>query len=190
MVKANIFQHSIMEAITNRRSTVIFGDAGISDNNMQLLLEAASLAPSAYNEQPWQYLYAMRGTPIFDTILSTLAIPNQEWAKHAAVLVVSLSRKYLARNGEPNFHHLYDTGAANAFMMLQAESLGIGSHTMGGFNREMLRKSFSIPDDIEIASVIAFGYRSSDMKNRPENLVLREQMPRKRKASAEMIFGS
>jgi len=150
MDKANIYQHSTMEAITNRRSTVIFGDAGISDNNMQLLLEAASLAPSAYNEQPWQYLYAMRGTPIFDTILSTLAIPNQEWAKHAAVLVVSLSRKYLVRNGEPNFHHLYDTGAANAFMMLQAESLGIGSHTMGGLTAKCCVSHFRYPTTLKL----------------------------------------
>lgn len=176
----------IIDQIETRRSAMAFKPLPISIESIKLLLVAASLAPSAYNEQPWRFYVARREKEArFNLILSTLAEPNQLWAKNASLLIATAFEPKLNRNGVDNFHALHDLGLATSSMLIQAQSMGLVTHVMGGFNRETLRDNLSIPDSQEIGTVIAIGL-PGNIDELPEKLRERAVSPRSRKALDEV----
>ena len=58
---------------TDRWSPRAFDGGVIEQDTLMTLLEAARWAPSAYNGQPWRFVYALRDTPQWDALLGTLA---------------------------------------------------------------------------------------------------------------------
>ena len=61
---------------------------------------------------------------------------GNSWARNAAALVLSVARMTFARNGKPNRHGMYDTGAAVANLLVQAQSEGLFTHQMAGYDVE------------------------------------------------------
>ena len=94
-----IAEHQIHEQFTQRWSPRAFTDETIDKTTLLSFFEAARWAPSAYNSQPWRFLFALRGTPDFERYLSLLVEFNQGWAKHAAALVVIVSKTTFAAPG-------------------------------------------------------------------------------------------
>ena len=90
-----VAEHPIHEQFTQRWSPRAFTDATLDKPTLLSFFEAARWAPSAYNAQPWRFLFALRGTPEFERYLSLLVEFNQGWAKHAAALVVIVSKTTL-----------------------------------------------------------------------------------------------
>lgn len=174
--------YKILELIEKRWSPVVFMDKPIEKEELMKIFEAARWAPSSRNEQPWRYIYAHKGEKDFDKILETLMPGNQVWAKDASVLIISLAEKFSSHNSQPMRHYMYDTGAANALLQVQALSAGIYSHTMGGFSIEKVKENFSFPESIEPLTVIALGYpgiidnATQELKDR--DLSKRERLPR------------
>ena len=128
---------------------------------MLSFFEAARWAPSAYNAQPWRFLFALRGTPAFDRYLSLLIEFNQGWAKHAAALVVIVSKTTFAAPGsteeKPAPTHAFDTGAAWGHLALQAHLSGWHTHGMSGLDFERARQELKIPEGYQVQQVIQFG---------------------------------
>ena len=71
------------------------------DETLMSIFEAATWAPSSYNNQPWRFLYAKKNSPIWDTFFNLLLEGNKVWTKNAAVLVVIVSRKNFEHNEKP-----------------------------------------------------------------------------------------
>lgn len=149
------------------------------------LLEAARWAASSNNEQPWEFVYAFRGTDGFDSLLDTLMPGNKKWADNAAVLVLSIARKTFARNGRQNLWSRHDLGMANAQMVLQAAHRNIYAHMMAGFDREAASTLLNLSDDQEALVMTAFGY-VDDPSKLDEALREREIAPRNRKPLADI----
>ena len=63
----------------------------LSADDITALGEAARWAPSAANLQPTRFIVARRGTATFETIVSTLAGFNREWAPNASALIVAVA---------------------------------------------------------------------------------------------------
>ncbi len=99
----------------------------ISETDLLTILEAARWAPSAYNSQPWRFLYARREGAAWAQYLGLLNEFNQGWAKRASAIVVLLSRKTFVPAGaseeKPSYSHSFDAGAAWANLALQAAQL-------------------------------------------------------------------
>lgn len=152
----------------------------VSHAQLQLIAEAGRLAVSSYNEQPWAFIICDRTTQpqAYEKVMSTLVEFNQGWAKNAPVLIVSVAATKSAHNGKPNRWAPFDTGAATFSMMLQATSIGLMAHQMGGFDEVKLSQLFSIPADFIPMSVMAIGYPTKDAV----------QTERKRKPLAENFF--
>ena len=174
-------QTDVHPIIKKRWSPLAFSDKQIGAPEMATLFEAASWAASAFNEQPWQYIYAHRSDEAgFNRLLSCLFEGNQAWAKDASVLVLSLARTSLDRNGNANRHYMHDTGAANNNMLLQGASMDIYGHMMGGFDFEKTKAEFDIEEGVEPVCFIALGYLGAP-DQLPEGLQKRAQAPRSRK---------
>ena len=180
--------HAVHPMIRQRFSARGFGDAPLTREVMMTLFEAAAWAPSSMNEQPWHYRYALRGSAAFEELWSCLTQGNQPWAKGAGALVVCSGSTALQRNGEPNHYWLHDVGLANSNLLLQAASMDIYGHLMGGFDRTKANEQLGLTDGKqEIACFLALGHLGD-----PETLVepfkTREQTPRTRRPLDQTVI--
>ena len=177
----------LKEILRARRSPRTFSAQQVSDEQLRQIFEAARWAASSFNEQPWRFFLGRRGDETHGKIFSTLVAFNQAWAKSAPVLMLSVASRRFARNGSANRYALHDTGAATAYLALQASGLGLFTHAMGGFSEEKAREAFSIGEEWEVGSVIALGYLGNGAELTEEYRQM-EQAPRERKELSEIIL--
>lgn len=175
-------QHDISKLIQRRWSPRAFSDQPIPEEELQALFEAASWAASSYNEQPWQYLYAHRSDEAgFQRLLSCIKPGNQAWAQNAAVLVLSSASTVFSRNGKTNRHALHDTGAANAYLLLEATRRDIYGHAMAGFDYDKTVQEFELVEPVVPVCFLALGHLG-DPEQLEEPLRSSEQKPRQRQS--------
>ncbi len=158
MIKLAKTQFDIHPLIIKRFSPRGYSDEAISKEELNKILEAASWAPSSYNEQPWRFIIGIKGEGDgYDKIFQCLSEKNQTWATTAPILMLSLAKRRLDRNSNLNRFHSYDTGQAIAMLSIQAATDNIFISQMGGFNAAMVKDLFKIPDDYEILAAVALG---------------------------------
>lgn len=186
MVKTAQTRLPVIDLIRNRWSARAFSKKNITDEQILTLIEAASWAPSANNEQPWRYRYALKDSPGFQRMWECLLPGNQPWTKEAAALVLCTAKKNYSRNGQPNYYALHDAGMANAFLILQATEMGIYGHIMAGFNKEKLQETFQLEEDEAPVCIIALGFLG-DPEQLEEPFRTRETTPRTRMAIEAII---
>lgn len=178
--KSTKIEYPVLSEIRDRRSKRAYSTSEVSEETIRSLFEAARWAPSSMNEQPWVYIYAVADNKeLWNKIFASLNDSNKVWAQHAPLLVVSLARKTLLRNGVLNGAAKYDVGAANALLSLQATHAGLNVHQMGGYNKQVLIDNLNIPETHEPTVVMAIGY-PGDPESLSDNLKARELAPRER----------
>ena len=167
----------VLPHIVGRWSPRAFDASDIAPPDLQTLFDAARWAPSAFNAQPWRFLYARRGDAHWDDFLKLLLPGNAGWAQNASALIFILSDTLMEKPGNepaPSWSHSFDAGAAWAMMALQARALGYYSHGMTGVNFEAARVELRVPDRFRIEAAVAIG-RRGDPASLPEPLQEREK---------------
>ena len=180
-----VFEYDILPQIKERWSPRAFSDEKISKDDLYAILEAASYAPSCFNEQPWRFILADEEKSLVK-MRSILYASNLQWAQKAPVLLLIMAKKTFSLNNENNFWHMFDTGTAWGFLSLEAQKRGIMTHAMGGFSMSKARKLFKIPEDYEIVTVVAIG-RYGDKEQLSDELKERES-PETRKNISELLL--
>jgi nitroreductase len=181
-------QIPIHELIRRRWSSRAFSEQPIENDTLLSVLEAARWAPSSRNEQPWAFLVATKdNSELYEALAGVLMDSNRAWAANAPVLILTMGHTRLEKDGQPNRHALHDLGQATANLILQATSLGLATHQMGGFHANAARERFAIPEGWEPVSVIALGY-PGNAELLPEPLRERETAQRRRKPLKEFVF--
>jgi len=158
----------------------------LSDNELNTLFEAARWAPSCFNEQPWRFLYAHRGSEHWQLFFNLLVEANQIWAKNAGALITVTSKRTFSHNSKPNSTHSLDAGAAWENLALQATAMGLVAHGMAGINYDKVRVDLNIPEDYSVEMMIAVG-QPGDPSDLPEQLQERE-LPSSRLQVPEICF--
>lgn len=148
--------HDVLPVFVSRWSPRAL-QPGVSRADLSRLLEAARWAPSSYNEQPWRYLFAVSGTPEFNTFLGFLLEANQVWAKNAGALLLLVAKKTFARNGKPNGVAVFDAGSSWQNLALQGASMGLAVHAMAGFDAAKAASTLGVPEDFHPCCMIAVG---------------------------------
>ena len=156
----------IDDRIRRRWSPRSFADRMVTDKDLMTLFEAARWAPSSFNEQPWRFIVATRDDDqAFDDVLACLSPKNREWAMEAPVLMLTAARTVLAKNGGENRHAYHDVGLAMGNLILQAVTMGLYVHQMGGIDPERARQTFDVPAEFDVVTGVALGFLGD-----PENL--------------------
>lgn len=159
-------------------------------HDLLTILEAGRWAPSAYNMQPWRFLYARRNDFAWTTFVNVLNPFNRSWAGDASALIVLLSDTLQTGGDTPgnrlSRYNSFDAGAAWAQVALQAAMLGYHAHAMAGLEFADARNQLEIPDRYRIEVTIAIG-RKGDRENLPEALQGRE-LPSDRKPLHQIAF--
>lgn len=190
MQKPAITQTPIHEVIANRWSPRAFdATKPVTQDQIIALLEAARWAPSCFGDQPWRFVVWDKNTDQtnWQKVLESLSPGNQTWAKNASVFVLVCADTKFTHNGEPNRWGRYDAGAAAENLCLQATSLGLATHQMGGFDSKALREIANVPEQFELMATITIGYPGR-VEDLPEDIQVRELAERKRRALGELFF--
>jgi len=178
----------IHEIIRNRWSPRAFAARAVEPDKLRSVLEAARWAASSYNAQPWYFIVATKDDPEnFRKILDCFVEFNQNWAKNAPVLALSVAALKMDQAKEPNRHAFHDVGQAAANLALQATALGLEAHQMAGILPDKAREIFSVPEGYEVVAGIVIGY-PGDPETLPEPLRQRELAPRTRKPLDAFVF--
>jgi nitroreductase len=178
----------VHELIRERWSPRAFAGKPVPQDALHSIFEAARWAPSSNNEQPWAYLVATRDDQEnFEKMLSVLVEFNAAWARSAPVLAIAVAHLTFVKNNAPNRNAQYDTGAASAWLSVEATARGLAVHQMAGFDPEKARQLFGIPAGWEAIAALAIGY-PGDPASLPQPLKDREMAPRTRKPIAEFVM--
>lgn len=172
-----------------RWSPRAFDSSDMPEEDLRTLFEAARWAPSAFNSQPWRFLYARRGDDNWAAFLDLLIPWNREWAESASVLIFILSDSLMSTKwgGDTVSHsHSFDSGAAWACLALQATRLGYQAHAMSGVEFDRARAELQVPERFRIEAAVAVG-RRGDPAQLPEKLRAREQ-PSGRRPAGEFSY--
>ncbi len=155
----------MLELLKQRRSVRDFLDKPVEREKIKLCLEAARVAPSACNSQPWKFIVVDDGElkkRLCDKAFSGIYAINA-FCKKAPVIVVIVSErsKFLARIGgmfRGTKYYLIDIGIAGEHFVLQAQELGLGTCWIGWFNERAVKSVLNIPKDKKIDVLLALGY--------------------------------
>jgi hypothetical protein len=183
--------HPVDPLFLDRWSPRAFDGSDLPDADLMTMFEAARWAPSAFNSQPWHFLYAKRGDVDWDRFLALLIPWNQSWAHSASVLVYIVSDTLPMTDREtkaPVFSstHSFDTGAAWLSLALQASLMGYHAHGMSGIQYELARTELAIPERYIINAACVIG-RIGDPAMLDEKMRARE-VPSDRKPQSDFVF--
>lgn len=152
--------HPVDPIFTQRWSPRAYDSSVIPDADLLTIFEAARWAPSAFNFQPWRFLYAKREGADWERFLSLLVPFNQAWAQNASVLIYICSDTLIeTKPGEPqpSHTHSFDAGAAWASLALQASMLGYHAHGMAGVEWERVRTELKVPGRFRVEAACVIG---------------------------------
>lgn len=180
----------VLPLFLERWSPRAFDGSAIDQTTLFTLFDAASWAPSAYNYQPWRFVWALQGDASWDALLGLLLPFNAAWAAKAGALVYVLSDTLIVPPGsseaQPATTASFDAGAAWAQLALQAHQLGLATHAMAGFDHARAPEVLGAGERYKVEAAIAIG-RRGDKAALPEALQAREA-PSPRKSVEELAF--
>ena len=151
-----------IEAIETRRSIRKYNDKKIDKEILEEILKAGMYAPSAYNEQPWQFI-VIDNKDLLDEIPTFHDHANMCKTAALAILVCVDLKKEKTED-----MWLLDCAAATQNIMLAAFEKTIGSVWVGVYFRqnyiEGFKKLLNLPDHIIPISLIPMGYHDEEIK--------------------------
>lgn len=145
-----------IEAILTRRSIRKYTDRPVPDDLITELLRAAMAAPSAVNQQPWQFV-VVRDRELLESIAT--ALPYGKMAREAQLAVVVCGD--LDQERTPGYW-AQDCAAATENLLVAANASGLGAVWLGTYPLEervaAMRALFGLPEHIVPFAVVPIGY--------------------------------
>lgn len=152
------------EIIKNRRSIRKYSDKPVEREKIIKILDAARIAPSACNAQPWRFVIVSNKEKKDELIKRGLGgiVPNT-WARNAPVIIVvcsdlSLFTHTLAERVQGVQYHLIDIGIACEHIALKATELDLGTCYIGWFNAKNIKKYLNLPASWKVECLLTLGY--------------------------------
>ena len=166
-------------AVKGRRSIRSYKPNDVSEEEVEVLIEAATFAPSAGNIQPWEFIVVRN--PEMKKKLA-IAANEQLFMAQAPVVIVVCANEILSSQGYglrgKTLFCLQDTAAAVENMLLTAYSLGLGTCWIGAFEEIEVREALRIPEGVRPVALVPVGYPAKIGVSRPkrsmEQIVHRE----------------
>ncbi len=154
-----------LDLVKKRRSVRKYQDRPVEREKIDLCLEAARLAPSACNAQPWKFI-------VFDNPESRKRLcraafsgiyKNSSFAGRAPVIILALNTREkhipdLAGRFQGKYYPLIDLGIAGEHLVLQATELGLGTCWVGWFNARAVSKLLGLSRHKQPVALIPIGY--------------------------------
>jgi nitroreductase len=140
----------VFEAVQKRHSIRAYDSTPIPDEKLKKILEAARLAPSAGNVQPWHF------------IVVTDAEKRKKLARARFAGFLSRAPAVIVGCGDqkasPDWHAV-DVTIAMQNIVLTATGEGLGTCWIGSFNEDQIKEMLKIPEKFRVVALLAIGYQ-------------------------------
>lgn len=169
-----------IELVKLRTSCRAYEPKPVPRTHLERMLEAARLAPSACNKQPWRFAVVEDETTrmrLIDESFLT-GIPMR-WAVNAgAIIALGMERSVITHKVATKIsgvdYPLLDLGIAGEHLVLQAEELGLGTCWIGWIKPKKVRTIVGWPKNIEPVSLITVGWPVVNARKTRPRLVMDE----------------
>ncbi|HSV30876.1 MAG TPA: nitroreductase family protein [Atribacteraceae bacterium] len=145
----------MLEVISGRRSIRKFWTENVNPEDLKEILEAARLAPSAKNLQPWK-LIVIRNDKKKRLIAQACA--GQEFIGEAPVVIVACAVSRGSFIGKYMESWPMDVAIAMDHLMLAAWNKGLGTCWIGNFDEEKIKELCSVPPEVRVVGLTPLGY--------------------------------
>ena len=164
----------VLDAIRTRRSVRSYKSDPVPEEALMQVLEAARLAPSAGNRQPW-LIAVVRDPASRERLRQSYAA---EWFHAAPIALVVCCFPGRAWVRQPDCKCYGDIDATNAMdhMILEARAQGLGTCWIGAFNAEAATEALNLPEGAVPIAMTPLGYPAD------------EPPPTPRKAMEEIVI--
>ncbi|NNM68113.1 MAG: nitroreductase [Spirochaetales bacterium] len=150
---------SLLEPIVRRKALRGLDPKPISSEVLERLVQAAVLAPSCGNAQPWRFV-SVTG-PALTEVKEALSEGNY-WAHNAAAITaVVTSLDWDMRLDHGRDYAFFDTGMAVMNYQLQAIHEGLAVHPVAGFDAVLAKKALGIPESAVLLVLIVLAHPGS-----------------------------
>lgn len=136
----------------------------VAEEMLRECLEAARLAPSACNRQPWRFV-VVRDAALRERLCSEALLPGvpMPWLRSAPVLVaLAAERDFVTHRVAPLLsgvpYHYVDLGIAGEHFVLAAEAAGLGTCWIGWIRPKVIRRLLAMPRHVEVVALISVGH--------------------------------
>jgi len=155
-----------LKAIFSRRSIRNFLHRPLEPEKVELLLKAAMQAPSAMNEQPWQFV-VIDERLLFEKIMQSTPFAGMLKTAPLAILVCGDLRLERAPG-----NWVLDCAAATENLLLAASGLGLGATWVGIYpeadRMEALAALLELPPEVRPLALVAVGYGAALPQEHPQ----------------------
>jgi len=162
----------IPDIIRERRSVRAFTAQEVSDEAAETLLEAARLAPSAGNLQPWEFV-VVRDPGVKRRLVG--AAHGQSFISEAPVVFIVCAVPGRSASGYGSrgrgLYCLQATAAAVQNLLLTATANGLGSCWIGAFDEGRAADALGLPEGVRPVAIIPVGYPAESSRQRPRRPV-------------------
>lgn len=154
------------QAVAARKSVRAYRPDPVPDDVFNRVMEAARLAPSAKNIQPWKFIIVR--DPNVKAELAT-ACNNQQFIAQAPLAICGCAIESICYRGMGGYWNSWavDLSIALEHIMLAAAAEGLGTCWIGSFNEAEVRRLLQVPEDIKIVALTPLGYPAQEPKARP-----------------------
>lgn len=178
---------SVKLTIAKRRAYRSLEPVEIGQDTLKELAEAAALAPSCYNNQPWRFV-VVQAKEVLEQVHEALPKGNA-WVQDASLIIAAFTKLDLDCIIKDREYYLFDTGMATAFLILRATELGLVAHPIAGYKPKLVKEILNIPEDMTVITLIALGKHSKVVSPRlSEEQAKQETLRPKRKEIEEFFF--
>jgi nitroreductase len=141
-----------MDLVKKRRSIRKYRLDKVPKAEIELILEAARLAPSWANRQCWRYI-------VVTDEATRKRITMTEWAAKAPVVIVACGDPLKAGNRDGKPYYMLDVGISMEHLILAAAERGLGTCWLGGqFDEKTVREALDIPESYRVVAMTPLGY--------------------------------
>jgi nitroreductase len=156
------------ELISKRYSVRAYKSDPVPEDKLQQVLDAARLAPTAHNYQPFQ-LIVLRTA---GRAAELKRIYERDWLSQAPVIVVvcAVYEGAWLRMDKKNYAEV-DATIAMDHLILAATDLGLGTCWIAAFNPQELRALLKLPADVEPIALTPIGYAANQQKETKRKLL-------------------
>lgn len=155
-----------------RSSVRRYEERDVSDADVLSTIEAARLAPSASNGQPWRFVVVKSPEArekLARESLSGMFAPTRFAAKAPVIIALCAEKAEalsIAQSIKDRAMYQLDCGIAGEHLVLRAAELGLGTCWIGWFNRRKAARALGVPAHVRVVSLIAMGYPAQGQMGR------------------------
>ena len=162
-------QNNFIQLVKQRQSVRKYDPRPVEEEKLERCLEAARLAPSASNSQPWKFIVVnepeLKSKVARETV-GPMATFNTFTDQAPVIVVITIEKmKTVTQIGaylKDREFPLIDIGIAAEHLCLQAAEEGLGTCMLGWFNEKPIKELLNVPASKRIGLIITLGYPAPD----------------------------